>query len=351
MCFLEDKVRKAYQYLYDNADSIIRYEASRALGIDTAELRSEMTGHPHVQYWLECSRQFMQMPAVHNSFDTCLENWMHKLLSFGVRESDDRQLKDINAFILDRIKPNTGQDPFDNFNGTIAASWLVCMGYEDKAVTDLIKDRVEVIHSFIKDGDYNIYISPKGYPSIPKARAMHPLVDPRLYENGKWKLPTVHDIFAFANLPGVLKHDPQINSKIEDIIEYILDERYQRLYRGYGLMLVPPAKYYSMGWSVHLDRFFDTDDGAGPDGVVLTMELMSHFKAARRSEWFKKTLVYLETFGSNGLYSFPPVYLNEGKNKYYVLGGHMGIGENRRIKASLLLESTAWMLRISQNMK
>ncbi len=346
---MEDKVRKAYQYLYDNAGSIIRYEAAKALGMDSAELRSEMAGHPEVQYWLECSRRFIQMPVVHNSFDTCLENWMHKLLSFGVSESDDVQLKDINTFILDHIKSNMGVNPFDNFCYVIEASWLACMGYEDKAVTDLIRDRVEIIHSFVRDRNYDIYISPKGYPSIPKARAIHPLVDPRLYENGQWKLPTVHDIFAFANLPGVLRNDPYINDKIEDIIEYILDERYQRLNRGYGLMLVPPDKYYSMGWSVHLDRFYETDNEASSDGVVLSMELMSHFKAARRSEWFKKTLRHLETFESNGLYRFPPAYLHEGKNKYYVLGGHMGLGENRKIRASLLLESTAWMMRILRN--
>jgi hypothetical protein len=353
---LKDRTRKAYQYLYDNADSIIRYEASKALGIDSAQLRSEMIGHPQVQYWLECARQFIQTPAIHNSFDTCLENWMHKLLSFGVRESDDMQLKDIDSFILDFIKSSMDK-PFENFNAVIAASWLVCMGYDDKTVTDIITDRVEVIHSFVKDRDYNIHISPKGYPSIPKARAMHPFVDPRLYETGKWKLPTVHDIFAFSCLPDAIKNDPQISSKIDDIIEYILDERYQRLYRGYGLMFVPPNKYYSMGWSVHLDHFFDVDSGidadsgAGQDGVVLSMEMMSRFKAARESDWFRKTLLHLESFGSDGLYRFPPSYLCEGKNKYYILGGHMGLGENRKSKAYLLLESTAWILRIKQNME
>lgn len=347
---MEEKIRKAYQYLYDNADSIIRYEASKALGIDSAQLRAEMIGHPQVQYWLECARQFIQTPVIHNSFDTCLENWMHKLLSFGVSESDDMQLKDINAFILDLIKSSMDK-PFENFNAVIAASWLACMGYDDKAVTDIIRDRVEVIHSFVKENDYNIHISSKGYPSIPKSRAMHPFVDPRLYETGRWKLPTVHDIFAFANLPDELKNDPQIGSKIDDIIEYILDERYQKLYRGYGLMFVPPNKYYSMGWSVHLDHFFDADVGAGQDGVVYSMELMSRFKAARKSEWFKKTLLELDSFGSDGLYRFPPSYLNEGKNKYYVFGGHMGLGENRKSRAYLLLESTAWMLRILQNVK
>ena len=73
------------------------------------------------------------------------------------------------------------------------------------------------------------------------------------------------------------------------IIEYILDERYQRLHRGYGLMLVHPDRYYSMGWSVHLDHYFNHDNEISSDGVIWAMELMSHFKKARESDWFKRT--------------------------------------------------------------
>ena len=130
------------------------------------------------------------------------------------------------------------------------------MGHQDKLVTDVIAERVHVVHEFIRKKNYDIYVDPVGYPTIPKQRAMHPLVNPVLYEKNVWKLPTVHDIFAFANLPEALRNS-SIQSKIDDIIEYILDERYQRLYRGYGLMLVPPRAYYYMGWSVHLDHYFD----------------------------------------------------------------------------------------------
>jgi hypothetical protein len=223
------------------------------------------------------------------------------------------------------------------------------MGYEEQVVTDLLRERIEAVYDFAKEGNYDIYVKPEGYPAIPKARADHSLVDPSLYGNEIWKLPTVHDVFAYANLPAVLRKEPRIQKKIDVIIRYILDERYQRLPRGYGLMLVYPDKYYSMGWSVHLDHYFKDNARMGIDGVVWAMELMSHFGAARESEWFKRTLEHLEQYEKDGLYEFPACYLSEGTDKYYVGGGHMGLGENRRERKGLTIESTAWMMRILRN--
>lgn len=111
-------------------------------------------------------------------------------------------------------------------------------------------------------------------------------------------------------------------------------------------MLVPPRTYYSMGWSVHLDHYFENNARLSQDGVVWAMELMSHFQPARESDWFRKTLQHLQEFEKDGLYEFPARYMNESKDKYYIGGGHMSLGENRKSKAALKIESTAWMLRI-----
>lgn len=343
---MQEHIRKAYQFLMENGQSIVGNEATIALGQGSEEHRRKMLQHPQVQYWIDCAEQFRVKRQIHNSSDTCLENWMHKLLSFGVRESDDIRLERVNREILQFIRDNPDNEYFFNtVNCTIAASWLICMGHQDKVLTDIISERVHAIHEFIRAGNYDIYVDPAGYPSIPKQRAMHPLVNPLLYEKNVWKLPNIHDMFAFANLPAALCKK-SIQDKIDDIVEYILDERYQRLYRGYGLMLVPPRTYYSMGWSVHLDHYFENASGLSPDGVVWAMELMSHFKPARESGWFRKTLQHLQQFEKDGLYEFPAAYMTEGKNKYYVGGGHMGLGENRKSKTALTIESTAWMLRI-----
>lgn len=344
---MDEPIRKAYQFLFVNGQSIIRNEAAIALGLESNELRQEMFRHPQVQYWIDCSQAFLQKPQIHNAADICLENWMHKLLSFGNRENDDERLVSLNAGLIKYVKENLNNDFFFNsVNNTITASWLICMGHDEPILIDIILQRIKAIHEFVSKKDYNIHVSPKHYPSIPKSRSMHPLVNPDLYEKNLWKLPTVHDMFAFANLPPVLAKDDSVQKKINDIVEYVLDERYQKLYRGYGLMLVPPRTYYSMGWSVHLEHYFEDPTPVKIDGVVWMMELMSHFKPARQSGWFQRTLSHLEQFCEEGLYEFPVSYMTEGKDMYYVLGRHMGLGENRRNKLGLKLESTAWMLRI-----
>lgn len=343
---MQQNIRRTYQFLMDNGQSIVGNEAAIALGQGSEERRQRMLQHPQVQYWIDCADRFRLRPQIHNAADTCLENWMHKLLSFGVRESDDIRLERVNREILQFIRDNQDNEFFFNtVNCTIAASWLICMGHQDQILTDIIAERVHAVHGFIRMGNFDIYVDPAGFPSIPKQRAMHPLVNPVLYEKNVWKLPNVHDMFAFANLPSALRTSC-IQEKIDDIVEYIMDERYQKLNRGYGLMLVPPKTYYGMGWSVHLDHFFENTVRLSQDGIVWAMELMSHFKPARESGWFRKSLQHLQQFEKDGLYEFPAGYMTEGRDKYYVGGGHMGLGENRKSKAAIKIESTAWMLRL-----
>ena len=107
---MKDKIKTAYKFLFDNAQSIVRNEAAIALGIQSDKSRSEMVRHPLVQYWIECLQRFMSKPQIHNSADTCLENWMHKLLSFGICESDDKRLSSANSHILRYLETNRGNE-------------------------------------------------------------------------------------------------------------------------------------------------------------------------------------------------------------------------------------------------
>ena len=339
-----------YRYLYENSGPVIKNEAAKALGLHDEDAKKAMLNDPTVRYWISCTQEFYNNQRVHDSFDTRLENWMHKLFSFGVGEDDDQSIKKVNARVLARIIENAGNEQFfDSVSSVIAASHLACMGYRDDAVAEIIKQRIDTVYEFAKNFDYDIYADKKNYPKVPKARDMHPLVKPELYAENVWRLPTVHDIFAFSNLPAGLRDDASSANKIETIIKYILTDDYQNLPRGYGLMLVPPKKYYSMGWSVKLSRYFGDDQKHKIDPIVWETELMSHFEAARKSGWFKKRIKHLESFKKEGLYEFPPNYLNEIRDKYYVGGGHMGLGENRRKKDWRRLESTAWMMRILKN--
>ena len=339
-----------FGYLYENSGPIIKNEAAKALGLPAEAAKKEMLKDPAVLYWLSCTQEFYNNQRVHDSFDTRLENWMHKLVSFGVIEDDDEQIKKVNARVREHIIENAGNEKFfDSISNVIAASYLACMGYTDDAAADIIKQRIDTVYEFAKNFDYDIYADKEDYPAVPKARDMHPLVKPGLYAGNVWRLPTVHDMFAFSHLPAKIREDKSLAGKIETIMEYILTDEYQSLPWGYGLMLVPPKTYYSMGWSVKLSRYFRTDEKHKIDPILWETELMSHFETVRKSEWFIKRIEFLKSYCSDGIYEFPSNYLTENKDKYYVGGGHMGLGENRRKKNWRRLESTAWMMRILRN--
>lgn len=348
---ISDDTKNKYEYLYEHGQAIIKNEAAHFLGNQTKELRQQMIKSPEVQYWIDCLYHFIIKPQVHNAADTCFENAMHKLLSFGIRETDDQRIQEVNKYILCFMNSNIDNVSFCNsINTTILASWLACMEYTESIVADILRERIDEVYSFTKHRDYNIHIDTKDFPLVPKARAMNPLVKPDLYAGNVWRLPTIHDVFAYAHLPEMMYRDESIQKKIDVILEFIMDERYQQLYRGYGLMLVPPNKYYSMGWSMHLSRY-SGDNLIGENEIVFQMELMPHFKKVRESTWFMNNLEYLKSYEMNGAYEFPSEYLQEAKNKYYVIGCHKGLGEDRRKKAGKKLESTAWMLRIIMNCK
>lgn len=347
---MDVKYKAIYEHLYDKAQPIIKYEAAKHLGIATDELRRDMIESEKVQYWIECAFSFIETPQIHGSFDTCVENWMNVLVSFGVNESDDDRLRKVNQAVLRYMIENKDNLVFyDTINPTICASYLAYMGYQDDIIIDVLRERVEVVYEFVQFNNYDIYVDKKDYPTVPKSRDKHPLVNPKLYRDNVWRLPTVHDVFTYINLPKALNEDSEIKEKIENIIDYIIKDEYQRLRYGYGLMLVQPRPYYHMGWSVHLDHYFDHSYRKSVDNVVWAMEIMSHFKKARESEWFKNSLSHLEGFYKDSIYHFPASYICEIKNKYYVGGGHMGLGENRRGKQGKVLESTAWMMRILKN--
>jgi len=81
------------------------------------------------------------------------------------------------------------------------------------------------------------------------------------------------------------------------------------------------------------------------------MGLLSNFEVATKSEWFLQALKIVERYkDDNGLYHFPKNYLTE-KDSCWILGNHMGVGENRRNKNALIHEGTFRALVIKNNLK
>jgi hypothetical protein len=229
---------------------------------------------------------------------------------------------------------------------------LARAGYlSESAVRETILERLDVIHNFVKNGDYSIYADKTGFRGIPGAFEHYPLVHPDLYPNGNFALPWIYDIFAFKTVYVGIR-DELLRDKIDDVISYIMHPAYQKLHDGYGVVCTGKKRYNMMGWNVWLPGF----DGMHADGykmgcLVQRLELLSFFPNILSSVWFRSNLTCLEEYLTDcGTYRFPGYFMKEKKNTYFVTGGHMGLGENRRRKSAFEIESTLWAMKIARNM-
>jgi hypothetical protein len=295
---------------------------------------------------------------VHGGADRCLENVLGKLAEFGLRtgipgeagQDLDRRLLALPPIF--RWKSDWKQDTaFQNAWETLVKSvfaWgLLRLGYQPDAVMGkFLLSHLDTCHKIARDQVYDIYVGEAELAGLPKAWAGKPILKQEVM--GDYWLPYIHDIYIFAHLPaGFL--DETGNRKVDELIRYILDPRFQALHEGYGYAWIKERRTcYSWGWSPHLPGYngLDFDRPYHTGNLVQRLELMAHFPAAHGSAWFRRCLDHLEEFRTpQGTYLFPGNYLRESEG-YYVSGYHMGLGENRHKKTGLEIESTFRMLKI-----
>lgn len=107
-------------------------------------------------------------------------------------------------------------------------------------------------------------------------------------------MPWIYDIIGLAAyLPECGSEDDW--TKPDTIINYILNDQYQKLAEGYVILLGENGRYYAMGWDAKLPGFFGTpSDDTKPHGgslrtlgaFVQRLILVSRFPAARSHPWF-----------------------------------------------------------------
>jgi hypothetical protein len=293
-----------------------------------------------------------------------VEGIVAKLLELGMKSGIDafdsrmqvfRQYVN-NAFVSKALSSPGGQDVSHNraiFIAILLASYFVRAGYEYDEIISFIKERINLLYKIATDKQFNIHLNATeilSYPKPPKSWSASPVIRPE-YDPGcnEKPLPLIHDIFCLAYFPKSFI-DRDLENKINSIIEYILDERFQALPQGYGLLWYKTNRtYYACGWRPELPCLHNHNSEYEKSILVLYMELMSKFKAARESKWFKNCLNYLEEFKTNkGTYCFPAYFLKDAKNMGYVCGMSMGLGENRKSEKAYEIESTFRMLLIKR---
>ena len=123
---------------------------------------------------------------------------------------------------------------------------------------------------------------------------------------GEFPLPLSHDIELLLSIYKYIK-DGKIKNRIDDMIEYILDPRYQTA-NGREVWHWSPVKkvYHAGGEGLSLPIFDSIETGIENYNALHTIDMMSRSPVVLKSNWFEKVMNYLEKYRTGqGTYLFP----------------------------------------------
>ncbi len=355
--------KELVKWLLADGGPVIRYRTATELmatpdDVDIHKLKKELLNSTSIRSWFEKAVPSLAFNDIHGSKATSFENVMGKITDLGIKKGTpelDRYTLPYREWLSENAECPPGHI-FSIFIRTLIAAFLARAGYTgEPAVGTVLRNRLDTIYDFIRQSNYDIYVNPVDYPQIPRSFQKKPLINPELSRDGNLRLPWIYDIIGLAAwLPEYgTEYD---RAKASTIIEYILDDRYQKLHPGYGILRTEKGRYYAMGWSVWLPGFFGPpSDDTRPGRTVSEMLrafiqrliLVRRFKPTRKHRWFTESVNHLQDFKTGkGTYLFPRSYLPEKPVGYWAAGSRMGLEENRKSNLALELESTFWMMKL-----
>ncbi|ABN52712.1 MAG TPA: hypothetical protein DEF39_08120 [Hungateiclostridium thermocellum] len=347
MLFCE-KYGKAIDFLLEKSNIAVRYRVTRELcdgsnPNDLENLQEELIYSERAVRLINCLKNRKEY---HGSTLYAVENSLNMLVDVGFQYG-----KGFSEFdeVINELADEARELPVDknhvlrHLSHIVVVPFLLRAGFRDEWVKEFTIKRICLIHDFVTLNQYDIYDDILKYKSIPKCFRNRPIVRPDLYENGWFKIPLEYDIYGFACLMPELTVDLQ--SKVNDIISYILDSRFQAIKDGYGI-LADKKRYWAMGWD---PKPTDLRKDYRCNPILLKLDLLGRFSVAANSEWFTQALKLINEYtDESGIYHFPKSFLTE-KDSNWILGSHMGLGENRRRKDALTIEGTFRALVIMKN--
>lgn len=344
-------MEKAIAYLLENAGPVIRYRILTEL-IDTPDLDANEEVRKEVLALDETKKRFDFLSSgaklddfygIHGATNEHMENALSRVLDFGITKgvhTFDTAMKPV----IDRVRTVRvfkSDHVFYQFGDIIIVPFLYKAGYREDWIVNHMQKRVELLSSFAIKKDYNIFDESKDYKGIPVAYRNRKVISPELYAEGEFRIPLIYDLFGLAEM--MTECDVETKEKIESVITYIFDPRYNEFDKGYGILYNGKNHYYAMGWDARLPQ--DEEDTISSN-TLQKLELMAHFKTTVNHEWFQRNMAKIEAYKTEReTYLLPKEALKE-RIGCWVLGHHMSLGENRRKKIWRELESTFRVLKI-----
>lgn len=284
---------------------------------------------------------------IHYYKDTCIENFFPQLMELGFSagipnfDKKMKSVKEVYSYLLS-----------NNYIYSLMMSRFFFMaGYSFTEVINAVIRRINILHQAANEKIFDIYQDKAKLPAVPKHWIDKGVLKDELNPFRDEKpLPTIYDITAMAYFPKQYM-DSEIQTKIDDIITYVLEPRFQEIPEGYGLLWVKSRRiYHGCGWSPTLPCYENYNRPAGYDiyWFLYYFNLMSCFKKSHESKWFKCCLEHTDQFQTEkGTYIFPKEYLHQ---KYiteaFLNESNMRLKQNEREKLQRELISTLFMLKI-----
>jgi hypothetical protein len=238
----------------------------------------------------------------------------------------------------------------------VLGNCLAYAGYtREPLVRAWLKRRLDALYDFCQRGTYDIYVDPPRKPARPANQSKVPVIDPGLYSEGELLLPTIYDLYGLSAYPAE-RTDHDTLDKIETIVAYVMDPRYQQLRDGFGLVVTADRRYNLAGGTAHLEGFF-ADSPAGnladktavrPARRLRHLVMLAPYFTAFKSRWYMEGERELEKYRTpKGRYLFPREVLPDGLSGNFVNGAHMAVHLRPRDEAARERESTFYMALLS----
>lgn len=342
-------MRDIVLYLIENSDEVIKFRTlSEILNIYDDEKLNEIyrklakseTVIKRLEN-LKNKSKIHDFNGIHGATNFHLENSLPMILDFGIKAGAS-VLDDIMEPILSRIKKKLFpvNHVFHMFPEIIIYPFLIRAGYIDDDLQQFLENRIECIYEFVRHKDYDIYDESMNYKGVPKNFINKKVIKPELYKAGGFSLPLIYDLYAFSI---AYKDLDEINKmKVNTIIEYIVDKKYKSIDTGYGILANGNGNYLLMGWDCKLPEI----KGEMTSEILNFLEWLSFSKVSRESNWYKEAFELLLRYKTDrNTFIFTKESLNE-KNGAWIKSNHMSLGERRRKKNAIEIESTFRALKI-----
>jgi len=330
------------EWLLENSGAVIKYRTQLELmNINIKNLNNDMAdiiALPQTQKRLTFLKN-LDYKRVHGSNHTYLENVLPMLSDFGINYDNSAVLEVYKEnHIIDEILAGNTNFYSIFYDRLISCPFLLRFNFPNKGLYDFATKRINTIHEFTRHKDYLIYDNPGNHKGVPKPFRNRPIIKPELSYGDKCKLPLIYDILTMAEIYDSVSIDVQ--EKIDNIIDYVISPGYDVVADGYGILVAPKRRYYAMGWDCK-KPFNDKQDYSYRN--LHRLLLYSKFPTAAKSLWFQNAVGFLTQFRTDaGTYIFPKEYLPEVDSNW-ILGSRMSLGENRRKKNWIEIESTFYM--------